>query len=177
MGSIHRLFFALNPNSRVRASILEVQAQLTASGARPVPGPRLHATLLFLGHHPDEAINVLTERAAPLEFPPCSVMLDRVGWFPRTRVMWLGASAIPDPLQKFQLALASATRDAGIDFDDRPWRLHVTLYRNMRKQPERIDFEPIDWTLTGYELMESVNDSSGLHYEVRARFGGQTEAD
>ena len=177
MGAGHRLFFALNPEAGVRQSIVRVQSQIADGKARPVPGERLHATLLFLGNHPEGAINSLIEAASSLECSPATISLDRVGWFPRAGVSWLGASDVPTGLHRLQADLALAVRAVDIEFDGRPWRFHLTLYRKMRKPPATISFEPIRWTIDGFELMESITDSGGLRYEVLARFGRQKAAD
>lgn len=166
----HRLFFALNPDEATRASIQAVRQRLEPRGARPVPPQRLHVTLLFLGNQTGARLRELCGIASGIEFPACEVVLDRVGHFPRAAVAWLGAGGVPAELRQFQEALGEAVLNAGIGFDARPWHLHVTLYRKMRRRPETIEFEPVRWRLRGFELMESMPDHNGHEYRVRGHW-------
>lgn len=161
-----RLFFALDPDVATRRAIQARQRALALPG-RPIAGPRLHATLIFLGAQPRECIDELCERAASVDFPPLSVRLDRVGTFARVGIAWLGASRLPAGLPAFREALAATLTAAGFDIDPRPWIFHVTLYRDLRKRPRRMHVDPVDWALSRFVLMESVLEPEGPRYRVR----------
>jgi 2'-5' RNA ligase len=135
-----------------------------------VPPERLHATLLFLGDQSGQHLQMLRDIASTLNFPACQVSLDRCGYFPRAAVLWIGPSKVPPELQAFQAALSESVGGSGICFDERAWRFHITLYRNLRKPPERIEFEPVEWRPGGFQLLESVHDGNGLRYLCRGRW-------
>lgn len=168
--SSHRLFFALQPDRCTLQALCAIQRRLESDEGRPVPCERLHATLLFMGSQTTASLNSLLDLAPGLEFPPCRLVLDRLGHFSRAAVAWLGPTRVPTELEDFQARLAAAVVAAGIGFDDKPWRMHVTLYRDLRKRPGRIAFEPIEWTLRNFQLMESMHNRSGLEYRCRGRW-------
>lgn len=174
MAVSHRLFFALKPGRQTLEALRAIQQRVDSKTGKPVPSQRLHATLLFMGDQSTANLHRLQDIASRLEFPPCRLLLDRLGHFPRAAVAWLGPNRVPPELAAFQSRLAAAVADAGIDFDEQPWRMHVTLYRNLRKRPARIDFEPVEWPLRSFQLIQSIQDQSGLEYRCRGRWPAQS---
>ena len=167
--SRHRLFFALVPPAGVRRQAQRVQRALD-SGGRPVKPDNLHVTLAFLGMQETDAIPVITAVASRLEFPGCRVVLDHVGQFGRGSVLWLGAREVPEALSMFQRELVDALACAGIGHDPKPWKLHLTLYRRLRKPPPTLGAVAIEWRLDGFELIESVGARSGVEYHSLAHW-------
>ncbi|MDX1556670.1 MAG: RNA 2',3'-cyclic phosphodiesterase [Xanthomonadales bacterium] len=170
----HRLFFALQPDRETARLIGSVQDQLVAvlnaGKVRRVPPERLHVTLLFLGNQGEEQLGHLVTIASQLEFAPCRLVLDHVGYFLGAGVAWLGGHETPPQLLEFQERLTMNVAEAGIEFDGRPWKPHITLYRNLRTRPETIDFKPMNWHIQDFILMESVQGRAGLRYVARGRW-------
>ena len=163
VGQRHRLFFALVPDDAVRRQVLGVQHHLAGYG-RAVAPPNLHVTLAFLGMQDAAVIPEVCDIAARLAFAPCRVTLDRLGQFGRGRVLWLGVESIPASLLEFQHSLVNALTAAGIGHDAKPWKFHLTLYRRLRKPLPTLGPVAIEWTLTGFELIESVGSKNGVEY-------------
>ena len=163
MSSRHRLFFALEPPDQVRHQVHVLQQRIGAEG-RAVKPEQFHVTLAFLGMQPGDVIPALCTIASTLTFEPCTVVLDRLGSFRRTGVLWLGAKTIPAPLRDFQQSLIEGIESAGIDRDRKEWKLHLTLYRRLRKPPSIMDIVPLVWSLDGFSLIESVSVKSGVEY-------------
>lgn len=159
----HRLFFALVPDSSVRRQVAEIQARLDVGG-RAVSPSNLHVTLAFLGMQQAAVIPQVRAVAAGIAFEPCRVVLDRLGQFGQGSVLWLGAGVIPPALQAFQQSLATALTAAGIGHDPKPWQLHLTLYRRLRKPVPKLDPVTIEWNLSGFDLIESVGAKNGVVY-------------
>ena len=159
----HRIFFALNPDDRVRREVLAVQQGCGIEG-RALPPANFHVTLAFLGMQETGVISRVCEIADTLSFQPCEVVLDRVGRFKRAGVLWLGASNIPESLVAFQHGLVDALLEAGIGYDRKPWKFHLTLYRKMRKAPYIMDPVEVRWRLNGFSLVESVSVNRGVDY-------------
>ena len=159
----HRLFFALVPSEGVRRQVAEIQSRLDVGG-RAVNPSNLHVTLAFLGMQEAAVIPQVRAVAAGLAFEPCRVVLDRLGQFGQGSVMWLGASDIPPALQAFQQSLATALTAAGIGHDPKPWKLHLTLYRRLRKPVPKLGPVAIEWDLSGFDLIESVGAKNGVVY-------------
>jgi 2'-5' RNA ligase len=158
-----RLFFALNPGDHVRARIAGIQQTLGVEG-RAVPPANFHITLAFLGMQEASVIPRVCEVASGLVFEPCELTLDQVGRFKRARVLWLGASAVPRCLAAFQQGLVDALLAAGIGYDRKPWKPHLTLYRKMRTYPPIMDSVEVRWRLNGFSLVESVSVNRGVVY-------------
>jgi 2'-5' RNA ligase len=144
MSKAHRLFFALVPDAAVRREVARAQTRLNGSG-RAVPPANFHVTLAFLG---------LQEAA----------VMDQVGVFPRAGVLWLGVSAIPEPLRRFQQDLMDALQAAAIGYDPKPWTFHLTLYRRLRKPFPTLSSLAIEWSLSGFDLVESAAARKGVEY-------------
>lgn len=158
-----RLFFALNPDDRVRREAATVQRELGVEG-RAVPPANFHVTLAFLGMHDADLIPRVCDVAAGLAFEPCSITFDRIGRFKRAGVLWLGASEVPDSLTAFQHGLVGALLEAGIGHDRKPWKPHLTLYRKMRTMPPTMGPVEVRWRLESFSLVESVSVSRGVVY-------------
>ena len=159
----HRIFFALNPGERVRREVHTLQ-QASGVEGRAVPAANFHVTLAFLGMQEANLIPRVCEVASSLSFEACDVVLDQLGRFKRAGVLWLGASRVPGRLQRFQHDLVGALLDAGIGYDRKPWKMHLTLYRKMRKAPPIMDPIEVRWRLENFSLVESVSIKRGVEY-------------
>ena len=163
MSKPQRLFFALVPDRGVIDRVARLQRELGAEGRAAKPR-QFHVTLAFLGMQRPEVVPDILDIAGRLSFEPCKVLMDRVGQFQRAGVLWLGASEVPASLQRFQHDLVGGLLDAGIGYDRKPWKFHLTLYRKMRKMPPTMDPVAIEWRLEGFSLIESVGVKNGVEY-------------
>ncbi len=143
--------------------------------ARAVPASNFHITLVFLGAVEVQRMPELAGLADRLRFPPCTLVLDRLGAFPRAGVAWLGAAAAPSELLAFQAELAAGLERLGFPADARPWRPHVTLYRKLRNRFEKIPFDAITWPLSGFCLMQSKPGHGAPVYQPIADWPGSPE--
>jgi len=155
IGQHRRLFFALWPDSDIRAGIVERREALGPISRRRVPDHNLHLTLLFLGNQPADRVSDIQHAADPIACQSCTLLLDRFGWFPGARVAWLGGDA-PEALSLLVDQLKSAMESLGLRFDKRPFRPHVTLFRQVRKRPDFPAIEPLHWPVGEFCLIESI---------------------
>ena len=72
--------------------------------------------------------------------------------------------SIPAVLQQFQQDLVEGLLEAGVGYDRKPWKFHLTLYRKMRKPPPTIEPVAIRWRLNSFSLVESVSVRRGVEY-------------
>lgn len=167
-----RVFFALNPEKQVRDQIAATAAELARNG-RAVKTENFHITLLFIGEVPQPAINEMITAAAGIRLPPFNLTLDQFGCFKRSRVSWLGVSRMPGTLRELHLQLKTALEIYHIKTENRDYRPHLTLARNVRRTVPEHSLEAsrhIDWQVSAFELMASVNSSSGIRYDTLKKF-------
>jgi 2'-5' RNA ligase len=161
-----RLFFALWPDEAVRKQLGKIlrEASLQHRG-RPVQVENLHITLAFLGHVPPADLPCLEEMAQRIRFTPFTLQLDHLGWFSRARVLWIGASEIPEALFGLAGQVNEGVEACGFDIDERPFKAHLTL---MRKVSHLRDFEikPVAWPVNSFCLVQSHTYPEGVQYEV-----------
>lgn len=165
-GASRRLFFALWPSPAVRAGIVERRKCIEGLSKRRVPDHNLHLTLLFLGDQPGDRLDEIVTAAKGLESIGFGMALDRFGWFARARVVWLGGPP-PDAGRALVAKLSARMSGLGLQFDDRPWAPHVTLFRQVRHRPTLPDIEPLAWRADRFELIESM---PGRPYQSLATF-------
>jgi len=163
MSKGHRLFFALVPPVAVRNEVAQAQVRLNGNG-RAVRPANFHVTLAFLGLQEAAVLPQVCALAEGLQFEPCRVVIDEVGAFPRAGVLWLGVSAPPPPLVRFQQDLMDALQSEGIGHDPKPWTFHLTLYRRLRKPFPTLSTLAIEWPLDGFDLVESAAAKKGVEY-------------
>ena len=136
-----RTFVALWPPADAARRLGDQAAALAAgSNARVMPACDLHITLAFIGELPGDALEPLAaslcqalERACP-QTPALddAIALDRIGSFRGANLTWLGPLAPPPWLETVADAVRSALDEAGVAFDRKPFRPHVTIARNVR---------------------------------------------
>ncbi len=164
-----RLFFALVPDLDTVGRIESVQRKLNIP-ARAVKAGQFHVTLAFLGNQPIDRLPLLLAIAAGLDMPACTVAFDRLGSFQRARVAWLGVSRPPVELLTFQARLAARLEQERIALDHKPWKFHLTLYRDLRTPLVTMEPDTVSWDLNGFSLVESVSTGRGVEYRQLGRW-------
>ena len=161
------MFFALWPDEAIRVGIVSRRERLGRLTRQRVPDHNLHLTLLFLGDQPAERVGDIQAAAGRVSAIGCSLTLDRFGCFPGARVAWLGGEA-PQELADLVDGLKAAIEPLGLRFDDRPFRPHVTLFRQVRRRPYFPEIEPLDWPIREFTLIESIPSQP---YQVLRKWG------
>lgn len=162
-----RLFFALWPDPVLRDTLYKVTRNaVRASGGKPVPPENFHITLAFLGSlSPDEAKQA-REGAADVQGRSFDLILDRFGFWPEPRVVWLGASQAPAAGRRLGADLITALAARGLKPDPKPFIPHLTLARKVAKPGDLGSVQPIRWAVEGFALVRSVTDPAGSRYSV-----------
>lgn len=164
-----RLFFALWPGESVREAVAAVVPPM-ARGAKPVSGENWHVTLAFLGETPPERRRAFEAAAAAVAASPFELTLDRLGYFHRPRVLWLGAETVPEELAALHADLTVLLAEQGFEPDRRPFRAHLTLARKMPPPGDLPSVPPIAWPVAEFCLVRSDLDRRGARYTVVRRF-------
>jgi 2'-5' RNA ligase len=160
-----RLFFALCPEPVFQQQLARAAAALLphATGYR-VPEENLHCTLVFLGSVETAQRLCLEDAASLFSSEPFTLTFDRLGYFSRPQVAWLGCTTPPAALQTLVTHLRNGAAICGFTPEQRPYELHLTVARKLRKEPGRLPFMPIVWPVRQFALMESISESGGVHY-------------
>ena len=141
---------------------------------RFVPRERLHLTLAFIGPlirggYELAALPQLIDKVAS-RHEPVKISLDSWGSFgrPVEAALWWGIQE-PEPAHALAADLRVALTEAGIPFDTKPFRPHITVARRVRIDAEVLDAVARD--LRGTEgssdqvvLFESVNEGGAHTY-------------
>ncbi len=170
-----RLFFALWPDDETRRELSALQRGLKRRfpRARWIPPERLHLTLHFLGRLPLEQARRCRELARAVRGERFELRLERLGCFPRPRVLWLGPSRVVAALQSLQEDLAGQLVAVGYRMQFNTYRPHVTLARKVAALPQESlqpDGLPIAWPARDFVLVESVDTPEGVAYRVVERY-------
>lgn len=164
------MFFALWPHAGQRealaAAARSVREDVTG---RAVPDRNLHVTLAFLGSVAAELVSAVEAAAATIAVDALDLRLDRAGCWRRTGILWLGAASTPPALEQLVSQLWAALEPHGFWPDHRDFRPHVTIARRCRNARAGT-FEPVDWPVRDFALLESHTGQRGASYTVIGRW-------
>ncbi len=152
---VRRLFFACWPDQQIRAELLARRMLIEGCSRRRVPDHNLHLTLLFLGNQPSERFDEIQSIGDQISGHVFDFRLDRFGWFPQARVAWLGGDA-PVAARRLVSDLSQAADALGLAVERRPFRPHVTLFRQVEHRPDFPMPEPLRWPISDFSLIESI---------------------
>jgi len=166
-----RLFFAFWPSELVRKSVVEAVLPVVRNLRGHVIQPHnLHITLHFIGQVSAEVKACIHEAAQTVTGESFSVNLDYFGHFSRAKILWMGPSTVPAELIRIHDQLGEALERCGYQCDKRPYSPHVTLMRKCKKISSRQQEFSILWTVNEFVLVESIQDNSGVNYQVIERY-------
>jgi len=160
-----RLFFALWPDDDTRSALARLARRRLRSGnGRPIDARNLHLTLAFLGAV-DAGFRVCAERAAEsLTAPAFEIEFQRLGYWPRPRVLWSAPERTPEALTGLASLLRNALVACGHEPESRPFRAHITLARKVRDPVGDATHMPILWPVSEFHLVESQTLPQGARY-------------
>jgi 2'-5' RNA ligase len=168
---VRRLFLALWPEAVERRQMADLAAAV--AGRRRIRDANLHLTLVFLGA--TDAVRLAAYQAAltDLTVPALELMLDRYGYWPAPRILWLGASQTPPELYELVADLHRRLRGCGFVPERRAFQAHITLARKFPgPAPERPPVAPVRWPVGEVVLVESLAGKLGSDYRVLRRWPG-----
>jgi 2'-5' RNA ligase len=171
---VRRLFFALWPSDALKAAIEHatcVAAQ--QSGGRIVAAQNLHITLAFLGSVAEARIQDLQRLASHVSIEPFELVLGELRLWKRQALLCLEPTSGLDSLGAWVDRLRVSLEQSGFEIERRPFRPHVTLAREVRRevdvQTRLPSADALRWTVHGMELMESTLNANGSSYRVVTR--------
>jgi 2'-5' RNA ligase len=160
-----RLFFALWPDPALQQQLGKTAAALLAkAGGRPVPPENLHCTLVFLGNVDSRQRACIEDAASRVNGEGFALKFDRLGYFRRPQVAWLGSTTTPRALHELVAGLSHGAEACGFPPEQRPYAVHLTVMRKLRRDPGSLPLLPISWDVDRFALVESVSDNNRTYY-------------
>ena len=165
-----RLFIAIPLEETMKQTLLRIQEGFRDQGVKGTYTPKqnMHLTLAFIGEYgdPEEVADVL-ER---IDFQPFRLELSGTGCF--GDLWWAGLKESRE-LETLVKKVRRALGDAGIPFDRKKFRAHITLLRRAAA-PHGIDLSRLPHsaassTVDGFCLMQSTRGKSGMIYTELSR--------
>lgn len=174
-GEDRRYFFAVWPDAGIRSALSEWGRTLRVRApARRVADDNLHITLVFLGELDAPRLAAVREIAGRVPWTGARLVLDRIGHWKRSRIIWAGSRDGCEALTALADALRDGLQRRGFRVDERPFVPHVTLFRKARQRP-RWSSRSIDWRIDEFCLVASRLCAEGAHYEVLNRWSAHDD--
>jgi 2'-5' RNA ligase len=133
---VPRLFVAIDFPDDIKDRLVALQDGVP--GARWVRRPQMHLTLRFIGEVNDARGKEIRSALATVESESFTLTLRGVGQFPKRgqpRVLWVGVDDSPALIALYE-KVERALESIGVEPDDRPFSVHITLAR-LKKPPPR----------------------------------------
>jgi len=177
---VKRLFFALWPDDKTRRAIQEATRTLVQHcDGRPVPPENFHVTLAFLGQQPGDLLDDITAVARDILVGDLKLELelDKLGYWPKPRVVWLGSSGKSRSLDSLAASLWAGLEGLGVAPDKRALYPHITLCRKARRPPPLNLSRTLAWRADNFVLVQSVTAEQGAQYTVLEQFPDSSSDD
>ncbi|MAT91673.1 MAG: RNA 2',3'-cyclic phosphodiesterase [Halioglobus sp.] len=162
-----RVFFAFGPEPDCALRIADWRDRHAACDGRAVPAANFHLTLAFVGELEERALEELcaaVDRRAP-GWAATGLTLNRVGYWPRPGIYWLGPACWPAELDALAATLRQLAVTAGARRERKRFTPHITLYRNCRQPPPAPQRPPhIEFRCQTLCLYESRRGRHGVSY-------------
>jgi 2'-5' RNA ligase len=163
-----RCFVALWPDGRAAQQLSAVARTLCrdAPAARIVAAADLHLTLAFIGELDGKIAVDLAGNVQRAIVEPVPWVIDRVGSFPRARVLWAAGAERPR-LAETAAGVRRLLSQLGVPFDAKAFVPHITLaraYRSVGEQPGLSSIEPIQCHLSAPRLARSLPERGSPRY-------------
>ena len=160
-----RTFIAAWPDEATRTRIGRLIEQLDArSPVRAMQARNLHLTLAFIGELDAARAAEVAQASRTLQPQQFEWSIDQMGWFPRSRVAWLGGR-VDEPLTTAAASARAALDELAIGYDRKPFVPHVTVLRNVRAFDRAGPLtESLAWRTCHVALYASARDRHGSVY-------------
>jgi 2'-5' RNA ligase len=162
-----RLFFALWPDAATSSALATIarEVALESGGRATVPG-NVHLTLAFLGDQPARVACALSAAAGRISAPPFDLVFDKVESWRKTAIAWAGVRSVPPRLVALHDSVARLLLATGIEPDNRPFAVHITLARRVETAVRRPLVPPLTWRVATFALVASDLSPAGARYRV-----------
>ncbi len=166
-----RLFFALWPTPEARALTHSLALHAVAeSQGRPVHEQNLHLTLAFLHYVETTRLDCIGRAARRVQAASAgfSITLDRLGYWPRSRILFAAPAEPPAALGALEQCLWRELADCDFIPERRAFQPHVTLARQALAPSTSALPCPVAWSVDRFALVESITGQRVPSYHTLA---------
>ena len=167
---IKRLFLALWPDDETRRQVHQLQQSFKydagLGSAKAVDENHIHLTLHFLGSVVEKEIAVLMQALQNVSAHPFEIELDRLGYFSKPNILWLGCTDHPEALNALYKTTGQAVKKCLPGYQQKKLVPHVTLFRKAMALPQKESIDTIHWQVESFVLVESKTYQEGVQYRV-----------
>ena len=164
-----RLFLAFWPNADQLENLAAIQSGCDGWGRKVLP-ENFHITLLFLGNLSHDMAACFMHGAEEIRAQAFHLRLDRLGYFEKTQIFWVGPSIIPPALASLFKSARNCAGQCGIAKLSRRYVPHVSLLRKCQTPVTHADFTPVEWNIEDFHLVESRIARDGARYYILKSF-------
>lgn len=137
-----------------------------------MPSANFHLTLAFLGSVPLTRLAEVEQAAARfadasmLSDLPIEIVLDAIEHWRKPQVLVATASNTPAAAVALAEGLQRSLVDAGFTPDLKPFRVHATIARKVRRLGGELPLQPVHWSFDSFHLVESQTHRDGSAYRT-----------
>jgi 2'-5' RNA ligase len=162
-----RLFFALWPPIELSRELYQLagSALRGGSGRRVLP-ENIHLTLAFLGSVNESFRECAEQVAAAIRAESFTLMLEQMGNWSKSGILWVGPNQTPLPLLQLVQELNAGLAVCGYEAEQRPYAAHLTLARKAQPHGDVHFMESRAWEVNRFHLVRSRTYADGARYEI-----------
>lgn len=162
-----RLFFALWPPAELSHELYRIAGNaLRGDAGRRVVPENIHLTLAFLGSVDSSFRECAEQAATAIRAAPFTLMLERMGHWPKSGILWVGPNQAPQPLLDLAKNLNDGLAACGYEAERRPYAAHLTLARQAHPHRDIHSMESRAWEINRFHLVQSHTRADGACYEI-----------
>ena len=164
-----RLFIAIQLNEEMRNLLGDIQDSYRRMAVQGnyTPAENLHLTLAFIGEYDDP--DKVLEALETVSFQPFRISLDRTGCF--GDLHWAGIADCPQ-LDNLVKQIRHALANAGIPFDKKRFRAHITFLRRATfPRGAKTPFPGIESASMQVEEIALMCSTRGKHGMIYTKIG------
>lgn len=163
----HRIFFAVELDSRVKTKLLSFQDRLLAIDANPINAENFHVTLCFLGDVSEPKIESIMDGLLAPSTAPFKATVKYPLYFANSKIMGLEIAQGKDQLALLKIHIENQLNSiAHFDLEKKAYKPHVSLFRKVERLPQNLpDFEQ-DFSVNSFSLLASVPTKKSVRYEM-----------
>ncbi len=161
-----RAFLSLTPDAETAMTISQWSALCWPMIERLVPVQNYHITIAFLGEIDGAVQQSIVEDIENRNLGGAfALALNRVGYWPDARVLWLGSDKACEAANKLAQTCKQIANRSGVRVSGKKFEPHITLARKPVVAPPAALIDP-DFTVQfeSLQLYQSILDRSGARY-------------